>query len=134
MDLSSLLTALLGLFQKGRQHNDDRNLQLETKRQEALQAMSEALITTHRYQDAQPDGVEPDRCSELAQLWNTAAIKSRVYLDKKGPYFEQRWMLEKGHYWLHKIECSHEEAVRRGIDLGTVERRIRTLIEQGDDM
>jgi hypothetical protein len=44
----------LSFFQRGQQHNDDRNLQLETKRQEALQAMSEALVKTHLYQDAQP--------------------------------------------------------------------------------
>jgi hypothetical protein len=83
------------------------------------------------YQDAQPNGVDRDKHLELSQLWNTAAIKSRFYLNQKGSDSEQAWMLDKAAYWLKQINWSDEEAIRRGIDLDSVEQRIRTLIEQG---
>ena len=134
MEFSSIalpaLGNLLNFFQKDEQHAKDQNLHLEEKRQDALQAMYAALITTHRYQDAQPNGVERDKQLELAQLWATAAIKSRVYLQEKGPQFQEPWMMDKAQYWLDQIKWSDEKVKERGIDLDTVEARIRTLIEQ----
>ena len=102
---------LLGFFQKDQQHADDRNMNLEEKRQDALQAMYAALVTTHRYQDAQPNGVDREKQLELSQLWANAAIKSRAYLQ------ENPWMMDKAQYWLDQIKWSDENVKSRGIDL-----------------
>jgi hypothetical protein len=123
---------LLNFFQKDQQHAEDRNLHLEDKRQDALKAMYTALITTHRYQDAQPNGVNRDKQLELSDLWATAAIKSRVYLQEKGSQFQEPWMMDKAQYWLDQIKWSDEKVTERGIDLETVGERIRTLIERGE--
>jgi hypothetical protein len=121
---------LLNFFQKDQQHAEDQNLNLEENRQEALQAMYAALITTHRYQDAQPNGVDREKQLELSQLWATAGIKSRVYLQKKGTQSQEPWIMDKAQYWLDRIKWSDEKVKERGIDLEAVESRIRTLIEQ----
>jgi hypothetical protein len=120
---------LLNFFQKDQQHTADRNLHLEEKRQEALQAMYEALTTTYRYQNAQPNGVDRDKQLELSQLWAAAAIKSRIYLHEKAPQFQEPWMMDKAQYWLDQIKWSDEKVKERGIDLDTVAVRIRKLIE-----
>jgi hypothetical protein len=125
------LGSLLNFFQKDHQQAEDRNLRLEEKRQDALQAMYAALTTTHRYQDAQPNDVDRDKQLELSQLWATAAIKSRIYLQDKGPQFQASWMMDKAEYWLNKIEWSEEKVKAKGIDLDTVATRIRLLIDQG---
>jgi hypothetical protein len=121
---------LLGFFQKDQQHSDDRNFKLEEKRQDALQAMYAALVTTRRYQGGQPNGVDREKQLELSQLWATAAIKSRAYLQENEGQFQEPWMMDKAQYWLDQIKWSDEKVKSRGIDLNTVEMRIRTLIEQ----
>jgi len=80
-DLAVLLVplqGLLGLFQRERHHNEDEERRAEAERQEALKAMYLALVTTRRYIEAQPEGVDREKQLELSNLWATAAIKSRL--------------------------------------------------------
>lgn len=135
-DLSALLgplQGLLGFFQNERHYKEEKETKNEAKRQEALQAMYLALTTTHRYLEAQPMGVDRDRQLELSNLWATAAIKSRVYLSNAKHRMPEPWMLEKAQYWLDKIKWPEQKVRDIGIDLATVEQRIRELIAQGVD-
>lgn len=128
MDISTAISAIanvLGLFQKDSYHDDDLNRHFEEKRQEALQAMYTALIATRQYQEAQPKGVDRSKQFELSNLWATAAIKSKSFVAEAMPM-----NLAKARYWLDRIKASDEQVKAEGIDLDTVEMRIRELIEQ----
>jgi hypothetical protein len=119
------LQGLLDFFQKDRHHVEDRSQKIEEKRQDALRAMYNALVRTHKYIDAQPDGMDRDKQLELSKLWADAAISSRTYLKTEEP-----WIMEKANYYLSKIEWPHDRVVETGIDLATVEKRISQLIKQ----
>jgi hypothetical protein len=119
------LQGLLEFFQKDRHHVEDLSQKVEEKRQDALRAMYSALVTTHKYIEAQPDGMDRDKQLELSKLWADAAISSRTYLETDEP-----WIMEKANYYLSKIEWPHDRVVEAGIDLETVEKRISELIKQ----
>ena len=112
-------------MQRERHHKEDMAAKSEQKRQEALKAMRLALTTTHKYQEAQPDGVDREKQIELSELWADAAIKSRTFIEGATP-----WFLEKADYWLGKFKCSYEELREKGLDLASVQRRIDELIKQ----
>jgi hypothetical protein len=95
--------------------------------------MYAALITTRRYQEAQPNGVDRDKQLKLSRLWATAAIKSRVFVRKKGRRSQEQWMMYKAQYWLDHVKWSDEMVKERGIDFDEVEGRIRMLIEESGD-
>jgi hypothetical protein len=119
------LNGLLEFFQKDRHHVEDLSQKVEEKRQDALHALYSALTTTHKYIDAQPDGIDREKKIELSKLWADAAISSRTYFEDGEP-----WMMEKANYYLSKMEWPHERVVQAGIDLKTVEERINQLIKQ----
>jgi hypothetical protein len=119
------LQGLLGYFQREHHHDDEEERHAEAERQEALQAMYQALITTKKYQELQPHGVDRAKQLELSNLWAAAAIKSRRYLQEAMP-----WNLEKANYWLDEIKWPEEKVKARGIDLATVEATIAELIQQ----
>jgi hypothetical protein len=127
-DLAILLTppqGLLGFFQHERHQNEDQERLAEAERQEALKAMYLALVTTRKYTEAQPEGVDREKQLELSNLWATAAIKSRRYFQEAMP-----WNMTKAAYWLDDIKWPEEKVKAMGIDLVTVEAKIAELIQQ----
>jgi len=127
-DISILLApleGLLGFFQRERHHTDEEARHSEAHRQEALQAMYTALITTRKYTEAQPGQIDRDKQFELSGLWANVAIKCREYLQEEMP-----WTMEKSRYWLDEIKWPEERVKSAGIDLVTVEARIAELMRQ----
>jgi hypothetical protein len=121
----SPLEHLLGFMQRERHHKEDMAVKAEEKRQEALSAMHLALVTTQRYQDEQPAGVDREKQLELSGLWADAAIKSRSFIEDATP-----WNMDKAEYWFRKFKYSDEELRERRLDLAAVQERIDELIRQ----
>jgi hypothetical protein len=109
------LQGLLDFFQKDRHHDEDMQQKVEERRREALRAMYSALVATHKYIEAQPDGMDREKELELSKLWADAAIMSRTYLSTDEP-----WLMEKADYYLAKIKWPDERVKETGIDLMTV--------------
>lgn len=119
------LQKFLDFLQKDRHHAEDLAQKKEEQRQGALHALYQALITTHKYIDAQPHGIDREKKLELSKLWADAAISSRTYLES-----DEDWIMSKASYYLSQIEWPRDEVVKAGIDLTSVEKRISELINQ----
>ena len=117
------LQGLLGYFQKERHASSEEDRYAEAQRQEALQAMYVALVATKKYQESSHP--HRDKELELSQFWATAAIKSRKYLKEASAM-----NYDKARYWLEQLKWPEQTVKAKGIDLTTVEARIRELLDQ----
>jgi hypothetical protein len=100
------LNGLLDYFQKNRQNSSDEARHAEAQRVEGLQAMFAALIAAKKYQES--NQIDRAKEFELSELWATAAIKSRKYLQEASAM-----NYEKARYWLDKLKWPEERFAKK---------------------
>jgi hypothetical protein len=120
------LQELLNYFQRDRLHSTDGQQKAEENRKGALDAIYAALVTTSKYLEDQPDGMDRAKQLELSQLWAQAAIKSRTYFSTD----DRKWMAEKADYYLTKMKWPNSHVTAKRIDLVTVQERVKELIAE----
>jgi hypothetical protein len=119
------LQALASFFQKERHYDDSQYRYAEARRREALQAMYSALIATRMYVESIPSTPDRQRELELSELWATAAIKSRGFVDVMVSANQT-----KARYYADKLKWSRDEVLAKGIDLSSMEEKISRLITE----
>jgi hypothetical protein len=112
------LQNLLSTFQTERHY-------LDGKTDEALLAMQAALIKTKRYLEDSKGKKCFDRGREfeLSELWAEAAIKARY---ASGDLSSR--LSDKSLYWSDQFEWSADEVREKGIELNSLEEKIKSLL------
>ena len=123
--LLSPLQSLLNVFQKERHYYEQSERYDEKQRKEAFQAIYLALTETRKYLKDNCEKPDRDRELELSKLWATSAIKSRRFCDDMVCPSSNKAM-----YWASELKWPHEIVLDKGIDLESIEAKIKQLIEE----